>query len=237
MKKIDTEKRSAASEIMDDFDLQGAELQKTLKDLEHINAWLGGNQITLDGISQLLKDQPKGRPIHIADVGCGNGGMLRKIAKWARKKNYKLRLTGIDANTHGIEIAEKLAVDFPEIEFLPLDIFSDAFKKRQFDVILCTLTLHHFKNPEIEKILYLFSKQAKIGVVINDLQRSKTAYRLFQAFCAVFINNEIARKDGLTSILRGFKKEELEEFATKLNVKNQSISWKWAFRYQWIIQN
>lgn len=237
MKKIDTEKRSTESEIMDDFELQGAELQKTLKDLEHINSWLGGNQVTLNGISQLLKNQPKDKPIHIADVGCGNGGMLRKIASWARKENYKLRLTGIDANTHGIGIAENLATDFPEIDFLPLDIFSEDFKKQHFDIILCTLTLHHFKNPEIEKIMYLFSKQAKVGVVINDLHRSKTAYRLFQAFCAVFIHNEIARKDGLTSILRGFKKEELQEFATKINAKNQSISWKWAFRYQWIIQN
>ena len=43
-------------------------------------------------------------------------------------------------------------------------------------------------------------------------------------------------EDGLTSILRGFKREELESFSNILQVKPQ-IKWKWAFRYQWIIQN
>ena len=43
-------------------------------------------------------------------------------------------------------------------------------------------------------------------------------------------------EDGLISILRGFKREELESFSNILQVKPQ-IKWKWAFRYQWIIQN
>jgi hypothetical protein len=46
----------------------------------------------------------------------------------------------------------------------------------------------------------------------------------------------MSREDGLTSILRGFKKEELINFSKKLNFKNDKINWKWAFRYQWIIK-
>jgi hypothetical protein len=45
----------------------------------------------------------------------------------------------------------------------------------------------------------------------------------------------MSREDGLVSILRGFKKNELEEFSKKLSLKNYTIRWKWAFRYQWII--
>jgi hypothetical protein len=45
----------------------------------------------------------------------------------------------------------------------------------------------------------------------------------------------MSREDGLTSILRGFKKEELIQFSEKLSFKNYKIHWKWAFRYQWII--
>jgi hypothetical protein len=46
----------------------------------------------------------------------------------------------------------------------------------------------------------------------------------------------MSKKDGLISILRGFKREELEQFSKKANFKNYSIQWKWAFRYQWIIR-
>jgi 2-polyprenyl-3-methyl-5-hydroxy-6-metoxy-1,4-benzoquinol methylase len=236
MKNLNFEKRSYQPEIMDDFDLQGEELKQTLSDLDKINTWLGGNKITLNGISYLLKNRKKSNVISIAEVGCGNGAMLRKIALWARKKKYKINLMGIDANSHAIEIAEKLSHEFPEICFREMNAFSEEFKTCNFDIFLSTLTLHHFKDNQIETLMERLVHQAKMGLVINDLQRSKTAYRLFQAFCAVFISNEIARKDGLTSISRGFKKEELKGFSKRLKAKTQLITWKWAFRYQWIIK-
>jgi hypothetical protein len=46
----------------------------------------------------------------------------------------------------------------------------------------------------------------------------------------------MSREDGLVSILRGFKKKELEIFSNKLKFVNYKIQWKWAFRYQWIIR-
>ncbi|WP_037321618.1 methyltransferase domain-containing protein [Salegentibacter sp. Hel_I_6] len=233
---IDTSKRTNEVEIMDDFDLQGKELDKTLRDLDNINKWLGGNKITLEGVKNIVRDQPKTNQIHIADVGCGNGAVLREIAKWGREEGYNFKLTGIDANTYATVIGSQMSANFKEIEFLALDIFSEAYNAFKCDITLCTLTLHHFKNQEIIDLLKLFNKQSSLGVVINDLQRSRIAYRLFQAFCAVFINNEIARKDGLISILRGFKKDELKNFAEEIPKTRHQINWKWAFRYQWIIQ-
>lgn len=233
---IDISRRTDETEIMDDFDLQGAELEKTLNDLDNINKWLGGNKITLQGIQKLLKNHPKNRTFHIADVGCGNGAILREVAEWGRTNNIHFQLTGIDANTHAIKIAEKLSEYYPEINFSPVNIFSEKFKEQEFDIVLCTLTLHHFKDLQIEEILQNFYKQAKIGVVINDLHRSRQAYFLFKAFCKVFINNKIARDDGLTSVLRGFKKRDLKKFSADIPAEKHLIQWKWAYRYQWIIK-
>jgi hypothetical protein len=84
-------------------------------------------------------------------------------------------------------------------------------------------------------LLKVFHANARLGIVINDLQRSSVSYRLFQALCFVFRLNDMSREDGLISILRGFKKPELEQFSKKLHLQNYSIAWKWAFRYQWII--
>lgn len=236
MIKPDTSKRSNKSEIMDDFELKGAELEKTLNDLDNINKWLGGNKITLNGIQKLLEKQSQKEEIIIIDIGCGNGAMLRKVAAWAKKNNRKVSLIGVDANSYAIEIAEKLSKNQENISFRCINIFSPEFKNLEFDVALVTLTLHHFKTSEIIDFLNTIYERANIGIVINDLQRNKLAYHLFRAFCAVFINNEIARKDGLTSILRGFRKNELEEITQELPAKNNEIHWKWAFRYQWLIQ-
>ncbi|MFZ0491310.1 MAG: methyltransferase domain-containing protein [Salegentibacter sp.] len=236
IEKIDTSSRSGKKEIMDDFELQGAELKKTLRDLENINSWLGGNRVTMGGIRKLLKDHPKEKTVHIADIGCGNGAMLRKVATWGRAAGYNLQLTGIDANEHAISFARKSSSTYPEIGFESTNIFSPEFKNAKFDIILCTLTLHHFATEEISGLMEDFYSRARMGVVINDLHRSKAAYYLFQAFCSVFIRNEIARKDGLVSILRSFKKEDLQGLASTIPAHQQEITWKWAFRYRWIIQ-
>lgn len=236
MFRIDTSHRSSESEIMDDFELKGAELRKTLKDLENINTSLGGNQVTVSGVKKLLSGSNDKEPIRIADIGCGNGAMLRKLSKWADKNEYGVKLIGIDANPYSIEIAEELSEGYPEISFFNLNIFSEEFKLMKFDIILCTLTLHHFRDQQIIVLLKQLVQQSTKGIVINDLHRSSLAYILFKLFCAVFVNNEIARKDGLTSILRGFKKRDLEKYRKKVAVRNHFIHWKWAFRYQWIIE-
>lgn len=232
---IDTTHRTQEPEIMDDFSLEGEELRDALDKIASINKLLGGNSLTLNGVKKLLQKAGKSGPIAIMDVGCGNGDMLRMLADYGRKNELQLKLTGVDANKYTAAYAERLSTAYPEIQYLCIDIFSEEFRKIQYDIVLCTLTLHHFKDDEVIDVMSTFNKNASIGVVINDLHRSSTAYRLFGVLCSVFKLNRMSREDGLVSILRGFKREELERFAQKINVENSIIRWKWAFRYQWII--
>lgn len=83
----------------------------------------------------------------------------------------------------------------------------------------------------------LFRRNAALGIVINDLQRSAVAYRLFQVFSRIAGLGNMAKSDGLISILRGFKRKEIEQLSQKLNFNQYTLKWKWAFRYQWIITN
>lgn len=232
---IQTQYRTEAVEIMDDFSLEGEELREALDKIASINQLLGGNKLTLQGIKQLLRETSVTKSITILDVGCGNGDMLRMLSDYANKNNLKFELIGVDANAFTIEHARLLSREYTTISYLCEDIFSKVFTEVKYDILLCTLTLHHFKNEDIESILDIFHKQATLGIVINDLHRSMLAYRLFQLVCLVFRLNRMSREDGLTSILRGFKKKELEDFSKKIQAKKQSIAWKWAFRYQWII--
>lgn len=234
---ISTKYRTEEIEIMDDFSLQGDELHDALDKIAAINQLLGGNKLTLQGVKQLLKNHEPGKVITIADIGCGNGDMLRMLAEYGQKNNIILNLIGIDANAFTIKHAGKLSEKYPDITYKCIDIFSDEFKNVHYDIVLCTLTLHHFKDNEIENIITIFNSNATIGIVINDLHRSKSAYRLFGIICTIFSLKQLPREDGLVSILRGFKKNELEAFSKKLNLKKYSIQWKWAFRYQWIIYN
>jgi 2-polyprenyl-3-methyl-5-hydroxy-6-metoxy-1,4-benzoquinol methylase len=211
-------------------------LQEALDKIAKINLFLGGNLLTLNGLKELILTVPKSKVITIVDIGCGNGDMLRVLSNYGNDNNYSFNLIGIDANAFTVNHAKKLSESYSNITFKCEDIFEYDFTQLKCDIILCTLTLHHFKNPEIESLLITFYANSKLGIVINDLHRSSLAYRLFQIICFLFQLNSMSREDGLTSILRGFKKDELETFSKKLGFKKYTIQWKWAFRYQWIIR-
>jgi hypothetical protein len=232
---ISTKNRTDKEELMDDFSIGGDLLRDTLDKLENINRWLGGNLMTVKALKKVLKNHPKEQEFVIADIGCGHGDILRDVAKFGRKNGYKFKLIGMDANPTAIAYANELSTEFPELRFKTEDIFSEEFKERTFDVVLATLFLHHFKEKQLVSFLENTLKQTKIAVVVNDLHRHKLAYYLFMLL-SVFIKNNMIIEDGLTSVLRGFKRNDLKRISKNLNVKAQ-ISWKWAFRFQWILTN
>ena len=231
---VDTSHRSSEMEIMDDFTMEGVLFRDTLDKLEIINRFLGGNSVTINGLKKLLKNQPKNKTITIVDLGCGNGDILRDISKFGRKNNYSFKLIGIDANLAATEYAKELSKEYSELSFKTMDILSEDFKKQSYDVVLCTLFLHHLKNEELISFLKKTTENATIGLVVNDLHRHKLAYYLFKLI-GFFIKNKMVRQDGLTSVLRAFKREDLENIAKEIKV-HFSIQWKWAFRYLWILK-
>ncbi len=232
---LSTKCRTEAPEIMDDFELEGSLLQESLDKIAQINRLLGGNKLTLDGVKKLISEVPQEQTITVLDLGCGNGDMLRVLADFANEYNRSIKLIGVDANPFTIGYAKKCSSRYANIEYLSEDIFELDFEQIKFDIALCTLTLHHFRNDDIIQLIEKLERTTTLGIVVNDLHRSKIAYRLFQMIAVVFRLNEMSRKDGLTSILRGFKKNELIDFSKNFPNSNSVIKWKWAFRYQWII--
>ena len=231
---VDTRYRTDRVELMDDFALDGPVLHDTLDKLTGINRWLGGKGPTINGLKYLLKDHPKEKPVTCIDLGCGDGDMLRRVANFGQAAGYTFNLIGVDANRNTVAYGENLSANYPNIRFVCCDVFSDEFRSLEYDVVLSTLFLHHFKEEEVSKLLELLMKKATIGVVVNDLHRHPLAYYLFRMLC-VLISNSMVKEDGLTSILRGFKREDLQRISEGAGVKSR-IRWKWAFRYQWIIE-
>ncbi|WP_299223397.1 methyltransferase domain-containing protein [uncultured Psychroserpens sp.] len=231
---VNTKYRSNQEEIMDDMDYNGPMLHDALNKLAKINQWLGGNKVTIDGLKKILKGHSKNKPITIIDLGCGGGDILRVISNFGRQNKYSFNLIGIDANKHTINYAESLSQTYDNIQFLAIDIFSNDFNKLEFDIVLSTLFMHHFKENELISFLKPVLRKAKLGVVVNDLHRHKLAYYLFRLLC-ISIKNKTIIEDGLTSVLRGFKRQELVKLSKQLNA-NYNIQWKWAFRYQWILK-
>ena len=227
--------RSSETELMDDLNLSSEKLTEALLDISKVNKLLGGNKITLNAVFHLIRKHKGKKHFTLVDVGCGDGAQLRELAVFLRKKQVNCSLIGVDINKKSLQLGRVLSKTYPEISFIHNDILELTKDTLQCDVILTTLTLHHFTNPEIRILVKQFHELCDLGIIVNDLHRNWLAYYLFKIFSAVFVKSSVAKNDGLVSIQRGFKKEELQNFSQELKFEQYSISWKWAFRYLWVI--
>jgi 2-polyprenyl-3-methyl-5-hydroxy-6-metoxy-1,4-benzoquinol methylase len=222
--------RSAEMEIMDDLNCSGHVLRRTLRELEIINKWLGGNRITIKSLEQLLATN--NREITIVDLGCGGGDMLRIIDSWGRTRKLKLNLIGIDANPNIVAFAKQNLHAYPHIQFKTLNIFSDEFQKQQFDIVIGTLFYHHFSSDELIHFFKQLKQQVTIGFIINDIHRHWLAYYSIKLLTQAFSKSPMVKFDAPLSVLRAFKKSELRKMLDATDVENFTIRWKWAFRWQ-----
>ncbi|MBL3654695.1 methyltransferase domain-containing protein [Fulvivirga sediminis] len=231
------ENRSNEPELMDDLNSSGQVIDQTLKELEVINKWLGGNYVTTNGISKLASNRKQtDSPLIIVDLGCGSGDMLKRIARWGRKTKLKLQLIGIDANPNIIEWAKNNSKDYDEISYKCLNIFSDEFKNIKCDFITATLFTHHFTDKELIQLLKQFRHQAKLGVVINDLHRHWFAFHSIKILTSVFSKSAMVKYDAALSVLRSFRKKDLQKILNESGCTQYSLKWLWAFRWQLIIR-
>ena len=229
--------RSNATEIMDDLNCSGEEVNQTLLELEVINKWLGGNKVTIGGIKKLLGKRKVDETISVADIGCGGGDILKEIADWGKQQKISLRLTGIDANQNIISFAKKNTLDYPEINFITQNVFSDDFAKSKYDIVVATLFTHHFTKKELGALFQIIERQSKFGVVINDLHRHWLAYYSIRLLAQCFSKSSMFKFDAPLSVLRAFRRHDLESIMDEAGIKNYELRWMWAFRWQLIIQS
>ncbi|TAI48861.1 methyltransferase domain-containing protein [Flagellimonas allohymeniacidonis] len=231
---MDFSLRSRVAEKMDDPNMAFEMLQEAYEDINKCNKLLGGDKITIQEVWKLIK-RTKQKSYTILDMGSGDGTMLRKLSNFLTERKIEHQMTGIDLREDVLEIARKQSEEYLNITYKKMDILK-ADSGFECDIIINTLTMHHFEEERLETFLNQFVSLAKVGVVINDLQRSKWAYYLFKVFSFFFIRTEVAKYDGLVSISKGFTKNELIHLSNKIPSVIHTIRWRWAFRYVWVMQ-
>jgi 2-polyprenyl-3-methyl-5-hydroxy-6-metoxy-1,4-benzoquinol methylase len=171
----------------------------------------------------------------ISDWGCGGGDSLRVIAKWARKRNLKIKLVGVDATASAIEYAKQKSVDFPEISYILADVMSDQLLPNQFDIVISSLFTHHFVDIDWIQLIQKMSSCASQYLIVNDFHRHWFAYYSIGILTSLFSKSDMVKHDSKVSVLRSFKRLELEKLIQKAHINAFKIKWMWAFRWQIII--
>jgi 2-polyprenyl-3-methyl-5-hydroxy-6-metoxy-1,4-benzoquinol methylase len=222
--------RSTAPEIMDDLQYAGSIMDQTLRELEIINRWLGGNAVTLSALRALTKRNQQ-KHLTIADLGCGRGDMLRHIQRWAHKRDITVALTGIDANPYIIDAARRNLNELP-VQLRSINVLSNDFQKLQFDVVIGTLFFHHFSDAELISFFSKLRTQCRLGFIINDIHRHPLAFYAIKVLTQLFSRSSMVKYDAPLSVLRAFTRAELENILRRAGCADYQLKWRWAFRWQ-----
>lgn len=219
--------RSYEKELLDKDSIPFADIRQNMKELDFINKWLGGHEITLDGFRQVLGRQ---KQISVCEIGCGGGDNLLAIYTWCKKRGIELNITGIDIKSECIEFAKR-RTGFPaSVQWLVSDYKEAKFRTKP-DIIFSSLFCHHFTNEQLIYQLRWMKENCTQGFFVNDLHRHILAYYSIKLLTAIFSSSYLVKNDAPLSVARGFTRQELYRLCVEAGAHNVTISWKWAFRY------
>lgn len=200
-------RRAHLSELMDE-PCEYEEFRDCLRDLEQVNRMTLAYRPTLLWLEQFVG---AGSPLHIVDVGCGGGDMLRRIETWARRRGVRVRLTGIDLNPYAARAAREFTSTGSEIEWITGDALSYR-PSTPISVVISSLFTHHLTDCTIVDLLMWMEKTAQRGWFINDLHRMRIPYHGFRVLAWIMHWHRFVRHDGPVSIRRSFRHTDWQDY-------------------------
>ena len=188
-----------------------SELEQDLRSIRQLNRWFGSHRLVRFFVRRWIRP---GDNVRVADLASGSGDIPRLIVDRARKIGARVEIIALDRQSATLEIARKLSGDYPEISFVEADILE--FKPSdEYDLVLCSLALHHFSNEDAVRVLRRCRKLSHKFVLVSDLRRSWFGMIGVYLLTALIFRAAMTRYDARLSMARAFSFAELDDLARR----------------------
>jgi len=195
-------------ELMDQPGVDRALLREELQTLERFNQRLGGHRLVLHYMKRFV-GSTESASLSILDLGTGAADIPRAIVTWARQRQMSIIITAVDDNPDILQIAQESCRSWPEIRFERHDLRALPYAGESFDLVLCSLALHHFDSLDAITILRRIQAVARRGYIVSDLCRNWLTIWSTELFARTLIRSPIFRNDALLSCRAAFTTREL----------------------------
>lgn len=206
-------KRIDQPELLDEHDAPRADMERSLRDLQRINRYLGGRSIYKRLLGRV------GTVRSILDIGAGTAD----------------NLAAVDAPL-------RIALDFKIDHLLygtgVLRVVGDAaalpFRADAVDAVTSAHFFHHFTADENVAILSDALRVAKKAVIVNDTRRHYAPLLFVKVLGALRLVGRITRFDAPASVLRAYTTREARDVAARTNARVDAVN-VWPFRFGLIL--
>ncbi len=222
--------RSAAKEILDIETPPRHEIFEAYRLIDRVNRFLGGTNGILRHFKSFAKRWDKKKVIRILDVGSGSCDIPKAIVRWAKREGYRVNVVGLDTSEEALAFAAENVKAFPEITLVRGSVFSLPFRRQSFDYAISSLFFHHLSDEQIPNVLKSLDELTCQGLVINDLLRRIRAY-LWISFFSLWTKSRVFKTDAPLSVLRGFKRKEIETLIKKSGLNYLRFNPHFAHRF------
>lgn len=197
--------RRRGVELLDDPSADTAIALRSLRDVALSNRLFGGVSAVLAELRPVFDEAlSRGTTLSLLDVGTGLGDIPARAAREAATSGIALR-------TYGLEISHGLAAGCRAGAGTAIagSAIALPFADRSIDIVTCSQVLHHFETREAEMLLAEMQRVARVRVIVADIRRAWLAAAGLWAASFALGFHPISRHDGVVSVFRGFRREEL----------------------------
>lgn len=205
--------------------------RQALRALRRVNGICGTSRQLWRAIERAAREAAP-RPLRVLDVASGGGDVAIGLARRARRAGLSLEIAGCDMSPTAIEHAtgEAAAAGLDEVSFFAHDVLRDPLPS-DFDVVTCTLFLHHLDEPEAELVLARLVQAARQQALVDDLRRTRLGYWMAWCACRLLTTSPIVHVDGPRSVQGAFTSDEAAELARRAGWRGVTVRHHWPERF------
>ena len=207
------------------------EVRRSLHDIRRINRYLGGTKVLGDATFSLLQKHDL-QNATVLDIGTGSADLPLYLAQQAQRRKLTIRVLALDISARHLQIArEDLRFEYSkEIPLLQADAFQLPLRDKSVDIVISSLFLHHFRTPQIHRLLAEFERVSRVGWIVNDLVRHNVPLWFFRLTRPIFATSYLTRYDGEVSLRRAYTAREMQEIVRQSSVPTARVQSHFPFR-------
>jgi ubiquinone/menaquinone biosynthesis C-methylase UbiE len=205
------ERLKDAVELLDGPLDDAAALAGNLRDLRRINRRLGGATLSAAALAALAAHRDE---LTMLDVGTGGADIPEALIAGSRAEGRRLRVVAIDSRPEVLAAAVAARPGIARIDGLELHVGDGRtlrYPDRSFDVAHASMVLHHLEGDDAVMLLREMGRVARLGVVINDLDRSRIGWIGAWLIGHLLTRNRLTRHDAPLSVRRAYRQNEMAD--------------------------
>lgn len=224
----DLRHRDRQPEVMDQPGLDGTRHHQALIGLRRINRISRTAHVLWSRIYPLA--QNRSQPLTVLDVACGGGDVAIALCHLADRAKLKLTVTGCDISQTALDYARSQASRAGvDVRWIARNVLIDGIDQ-DYDVIVCSLFLHHLDEEDTVKLLSEMSRHVRSRLLASDLVRSQWGYFLASVGGRLITRSPVVHTDGPLSVRAAYTPPELRDVASQAGLKEAIITRRWPAR-------